>query len=119
MLTAIKLLHTVIWAFLAASILALPVLGVLRRFRWAAILTGLVVLECIVLAVNGGRCPLSDLAQQFTANHPDNFDIYLPNWLARHNKTIFGTLFVVNELIVLWCWRKRARLSSANNGGTL
>lgn len=34
MLTAIKLLHKVIWAFLAASILALPVAGVLQRFRW-------------------------------------------------------------------------------------
>jgi hypothetical protein len=52
---------------------------VLRRFRWAAILTGLVVLECIVLTVNGGRCPVSDLAQQSTADHADNFDIYLPN----------------------------------------
>jgi len=50
-----------IWAILAGSIVALPV-GVLRRFRWAAILTGLVLLECIVLAINGGRCPLSDLA---------------------------------------------------------
>jgi hypothetical protein len=50
MLTAIKLLHTLIWAFLTASILALPVLGVLRRFRWAAILTGIVLLECGVLA---------------------------------------------------------------------
>jgi len=44
--------------------------------------------------------------------------IYLPNWLANRNKAIFGTLFVVNELIVLWCWRKRARLSD-NDGGTL
>jgi hypothetical protein len=59
------------------------------------------------------------LAQQFTADRADNFDIYLPNWLASRNKTIFGTLFVVNELIVLWCWRKRARLSSDNDGGTL
>jgi hypothetical protein len=60
MLTAIKLLHSLIWAFLAASILALPVVGIMRRFRWTAILTGLVLLECGVLAVNGGGCPLSD-----------------------------------------------------------
>ena len=52
MLTPIKLLHTVIWAFLAASILALPVAGVLRRFRWAAILSVIILLECGVLAVN-------------------------------------------------------------------
>jgi hypothetical protein len=100
-LTAIKVLHTVIWAFLAASILALPVAGVLRRFRWAAILTVIVLLECGVLAVNGGRCPLSDMAARYTDERASNFDIYLPNWLASHNKAIFGTLFVVGELIVL------------------
>jgi hypothetical protein len=118
-LTAIKLLHTVIWAFLAVSILVLPVAGVFRRFRWAAILTVIVLLECGMLAVNGGRCPLSDLAARYTDDRASNFDIYLPNWMASHNKTIFGTLFVVNEVIVLWCWLKRARLSSANDGGKL
>jgi hypothetical protein len=118
-LTAIKILHTLIWAFLAASILALPVAGVLRRFRLAAILTLIVLLECGVLAVNGGRCPLSDMAARYTDERASNFDIYLPNWLASYNKTIFGTLFVVNELIVLWCWLKRPRLSSAKDGGNL
>jgi hypothetical protein len=119
MLTAIKLLHTAIWAFLAASILVLPVAGVLRRFRWAVILSVIVLLECGLLAANGGRCPLSDLAARYTDERASSFDIYLPNWLASHNKAIFGTLFVVNELIVLWCWLKRPRLSSANDGGTL
>lgn len=66
MLTSIKLLHTLIWTFLAAGIVALPIAGVLRRFRRAAILTGLVLLECGVLALNGGRCPLSDLAASST-----------------------------------------------------
>jgi hypothetical protein len=118
-LTAIKLLHTVIWAFLAGSILALPLVGALRRFRWAVILTVIVLLECGLLAVNGGRCPLSDLAARYTDERASNFDIYLPSWLASHNKAIFGTLFVVGELIVLWCWLKRARLASANDGGNL
>jgi len=40
------------------------------------------------------------------AETADNFDIYLPNWVARHNKTIFGTLFIINQLFVLWCWLK-------------
>lgn len=86
--------------------MVLPLAGVLRRFRWAAILTGLVLLECGVLAVNRGRCPLSDLAQQFTANRTDNFDIYLPNWLARHNKGVFGVLFIAGELVVVRYWLK-------------
>jgi hypothetical protein len=116
MLTAIKLLHTLIWAILAGSIVVLPMAGVLRRFRWAAFLTALVLLECGVLAVNRGRCPLSDWAQQFTADRADNFDIYLPNWLARHNKVIFGGLFIAGELVVLGCWLRERRLNSL--GGT-
>jgi hypothetical protein len=113
MLTAIKLLHTVVWAIFAGSIVVLPLTGVLRRFRWSAILTGLVLLECGVLAVNGGRCPLSDLAQRFTDSHASNFDIYLPNWLAQYNKLIFGVLFVAGELVVLGCWlRERYTASS-------
>ena len=119
MLTAIKLLHTLIWAFLAASILALPVVGIMCRFRWAAILTGLVLLECGVLAVNGGRCPLSDLAARFTDDRAHNFDIYLPNWLAERNKVVFGVLFVAGELVVVGCWvrvRSSRQADTASHG---
>ena len=107
MMTAIKLLHTAIWAFLATSILALPVVGMLRRFRWAAILTAIVLVECGVLAVNGGRCPLSDFATRFTLNRRSNFDIYLPIWLAQHNKLVFGWLLVAGELVVVGCWLRQ------------
>ncbi len=67
-------------------------------------MTGLVVVECAVLAVNRGRCPLTDLAARYTEERTDNFDIYLPLWLAQRNKTIFGTLFAVGELFVLGRW---------------
>ncbi len=104
MLTAIKLLHTVILVVLAGSVVLLPVAGVLRRFDWALVLAVLILIECCVLPLNRRRCPLTDVAAKFTDKRADNFDIYLPNWLARHNKAIFGTIFVANELIVLWCW---------------
>jgi hypothetical protein len=103
-LTAIKFLHTAVWALLASSILALPVVAFVRQFGWALILTVIIICECGVLAANRGRCPLTDVAARFTDDRADNFDIYLPNWLARYNKAIFGTLFAVNELIVLWRW---------------
>lgn len=103
-LVAVKLLHTAVWAWLAGCILALPVTALLHRFDWAAILTVIVLVECGVLALNRGRCPLTDVARRFTGERADNFDIYLPNWLARHNKAIFGAIFAANELIVLWCW---------------
>jgi hypothetical protein len=47
---------------------------------------------------------LTDLAGHFTADRTDNFDIYLPLWLAGRNKEIFGTLFVIGELFALWRW---------------
>jgi hypothetical protein len=103
-LAGIKLLHTAIWAVLAGSILALPVAAFTRRFHWALVLTVAVVCECAVLAANRGRCPLTTWAARFTEDRAANFDIYLPGWLARKNKAIFGTQFVVNELIVLWRW---------------
>ena len=104
MLTAIKLLHTVVWAVLVGCILSLPLLAFFRRFRWAGIATVVVLLECTALAINGGRCPLTDLASKYTLDRAFNFDIYLPNWLAGHNKAIFGTLFVAGELVVAGCW---------------
>jgi hypothetical protein len=105
-LVFVKTVHTAIWAFFAACILALPVAGGLRRFDWAVGMTGLVLIECGVLAVNGWRCPLTAVAERFTADRAPDSDIYLPKWLAEHNKALFGTLFVLNETIVLWQWLK-------------
>lgn len=106
MLIFIKMLHTIVWALLAGCILALPLAAARRRFDWVMILTAIILMECAVISVNRGRCPLTDLAARFTAERDDNFDIYLPLWLARYNQVIFGALFVINELFVLYCWRK-------------
>jgi hypothetical protein len=103
-LTAIKLLHTAIWAFLVACILVLPVFGLANRLDWALGATVIVLAECGVLALNRGRCPLTNLAAGYTEDRAANFDIYLPRWLARHNKMLFGTLFIAGELFVLWRW---------------
>ena len=103
-LVGIKLLHTVVWLFVAGCIVAIPFAGAWSHFRWAGVLTGLVLAECTVLAVNRGRCPLTDLAGHYTRDRTDNFDIYLPRWLARRNKTIFGALFALGELFVVGRW---------------
>ena len=97
-LRLIKLTHTVIWAFMAAAVVAIPVLAWYERWTVAAVLTGIMLLECLVLAANRMRCPLTDLAARYTDERQDNFDIYLPLWLARHNKSIFGSIFVAGLL---------------------
>lgn len=103
-LMGIRVLHTVIWLFFAGCVVAIPFAGIQGRVHRAAILTGLVLVEVLVLAANRWRCPLTDLAGRYTEERADNFDIYLPRWLARYNKTIFGTLFVLGELILLGRW---------------
>ena len=107
MLIAIKVLHTVVWALLAGAIVALPFLAWRGAFGWAGIVSGVVLAECGVLVANGWRCPLTDLAARYTADRSPNFDIYMPEWLARHNKTIFGVLFVLNETFVVVEWLRR------------
>jgi hypothetical protein len=104
MLVAIKLLHTLVWGFFAGCIVWIPFLAIAGQFRWAMILSGLVLIECGVLAANGFRCPMTNWAARYTADRRANFDIYLPLWLARHNQQIFGWLFVLGEAVLLVCW---------------
>ena len=103
-LRTIKLLHTLIWALFVACILAIPILGLAGRYLQAALFSGIVFVEVFVLVLNGWRCPLTTVAARYTDDRRDNFDIYLPQWLARYNKVIFGVLYVAGMLVtgVLW-----------------
>ena len=103
-MTAIKLLHTAVWFVFASCIVAIPFAGARREFGLAAALTGVVFVELGILAVNRCRCPLTKVARRYTEDRADNFDIYLPLWLARYNKVTFGALFVLGELFVIGRW---------------
>jgi hypothetical protein len=103
-LNTIKLVHTLVWAFFAACVVAIPIAAAYAEYSRAALLIGLVALEVLVLLFNSWRCPLTDEAARYTGERRANFDIYLPEWLARHNKTIFGTLYVAGVLFTLARW---------------
>lgn len=104
MLTAIKLLHTVVWALFVACILGIFVAARAGRLGLAAVLIGVVMCEALVLVFNRMRCPLTDVAARYTAERADNFDIYLPLFVARHNKTIFGALYLAGIVYTLVEW---------------
>jgi hypothetical protein len=76
----------------------------LGHFNSAAVLTGVVFMEVLVLAFNAWRCPLTDMAARHTDARQANFDIYLPQWLARYNKEIFGTWYVGGCVVALTQW---------------
>jgi hypothetical protein len=106
-LRAVKLVHTVVWTFFAACILAMPLVAWRGNVGWSLVLAAVVLGEVLTLAVNRWRCPLTAFAARFTDDRRDNFDIYLPVWLARYNKIIFGSLFVAGLLVVLARWTHR------------
>jgi hypothetical protein len=103
-LRAIKLLHTAVWAGFAGCIVAIPMLTLQGRFRLAAVLAVNVLGEVVVLAVNRWRCPLTPMAARYTDDRRANFDIYLPEWLARYNKEIFGPLYVAGVVFLAVRW---------------
>lgn len=104
-LRAVKVVHTVAWATFAGCILAIPVFAWRGGLEVAAVLIAIVSAEVIVLVVNGMRCPLTGIAARYTDDRRDNFDIYLPPWLAKYNKIIFGTLFTAGVLLTVARWR--------------
>ena len=103
-LRAIKVVHTVAWAFFASCIFAIPLCAWRGELRAATWLIAVVFGECVVIAVNRMRCPLTPLAARYTEDRRDNFDIYLPEWLARNNKLIFGLLYLGGTIYTLVLW---------------
>ena len=104
-LVAVKIAHTIAWAFFAGCIVAIPIVSLTGHHVAAAWLSAIVLAEVLVLVACGWRCPLTILAGRYTEERHDNFDIYLPLWLARHNKLIFGVLYVLGMAFAFAHWR--------------
>lgn len=103
-LIAIKMLHTVVWAFFAGCIVAIPLAARDGRLALAGALIAIVMVESLVLVLNRWRCPLTAVAARYTTQRQANFDIYLPLWLARYNQPIFGGLYVLGIAYTLVRW---------------
>ena len=103
-LIALKTIHTLIWLFfnlvLVYLFFAVMTNQVDYRF-WIGI--GLIGIECTILILNKWTCPLTPLARKYSDSNMDNFDIYLPNWLAKYNKTIYSIIMVI--LIIIYMVR--------------
>jgi len=103
-LVTIKLIHTAVWAVFVGCIVAIWVFTWQGAYPFAALAIAVVPIEVVVLALNRWRCPLTSVAARYTEDRRDNFDIYIPEWLARNNKLIFGTLYVAGIATTLTRW---------------
>ena len=101
-LVLVKSVHTLIWAVLASVVLFVLWSGITAKssiLSWLAVI--IILGEGIVLMIFGGSCPLTKVARRYSKSTKDNFDIYLPNWLAKNNKLIFGAIYVIGLGLML------------------
>jgi len=104
-LTLIKLIHTLVWIFFNVVIFYLFYAAVIGKIdKWVWICLGLIGFETIILLMFRMMCPLTVMARKYSNSTKDNFDIYLPNWLARHNKLIYSIIVGI-ILIILFARR--------------
>jgi hypothetical protein len=97
----VKLVHTIIFAVLSGCVLYILASGALDRItRWTWIAIAAIVVEGLVLAASGGRCPLTAVAERLGASSGRVSDIFLPTWLADRIFPICGTLYVIGCAIV-------------------
>ena len=102
-LILIKVIHTLVWLFFNVVLFYMAyavIINKIDKFIWIGI--GLIVLEGIVLLIFNKVCPLTIVARKYSDSTKDNFDIYLPNWLAKWNKLIYTTLFILIVLGIIY-----------------
>lgn len=102
-LSAIKIIHTLIWivfVMIISFVLWSGITAHISVYTWLAVAS--VFVEGLVLVIFKGSCPLTKLAGRYSNSQKENFDIYLPNWLAKYNKLIFGTLFCIGLALILY-----------------
>jgi len=102
-LILIKTIHTIIWLFFNVVIFYLLYAVIINKIdKWIWICIGLIVLEGMILLIFKNVCPVTLIAKKYSASRKDNFDIYLPNWLARHNKEIYSIIVLIALAILIY-----------------
>lgn len=102
-LIVIKLLHTAIWLFFNVVIFYLLYAVIANKIdKWVWICIGLIALEGVVLLIFKTVCPITLVARKYSDSIKPNFDIYLPNWLAKYNKQIYSTIVIIALVILVY-----------------
>jgi hypothetical protein len=102
-LIVIKTIHTAVWVFYNVVIFYLLYAVTANKIdKWVWICISLVLLEIIILILFKRMCPVTLLARKYSDSSKGNFDIYLPEWLAKNNKLIYSIIFSIGLLILTY-----------------
>ena len=100
----IKFVHTLIWVFFNLVIFYMLFAVITNKLGlWLWIGYGIIFVEAALLLFFRFSCPLTVVARKFSDSPRANFDICLPEWLARNNKSLYSTLLLV--IIVMTIYR--------------
>ncbi|MEJ7738720.1 MAG: hypothetical protein WKF97_14935 [Chitinophagaceae bacterium] len=92
----IKIIHTIIWIFFNVVLFYMAyavIINKIDKYVWIGV--ALILLGGIVLLVFEKMCPITLIARQYSDSTKANFDIFLPNWLAKNNKAIYTIIFIL------------------------
>ena len=102
-LQLVRAIHTVIWLFFNVVIFYFLYAVIIDKIdKWVWICIGLICLEGLILLVFRNICPVTLVARRYSESQKDNFDIYLPNWLARYNKQIYSGIVLIALVILVY-----------------
>ena len=99
----LKVLHTLIWGFFNVVIFYFVYAVIVNRIdAWVWICLGLIAAEALILVIFKMVCPITLAARKYSNSTADNFDIFLPNWLARCNKVIYSVIVLAGIILLVY-----------------
>lgn len=102
-LVLIKTIHTLVWIVFNVVIFYLLYAVIIDKIdKWVWICLSLICVEGFVLLVFKNICPITIVARNYSRSDRANFDIFLPNWLAKYNKEIYSAIVAVAVLILIY-----------------
>jgi hypothetical protein len=102
-LIIVKIIHTLVWIFFNFVIFYMLYAVFTNKLdAWLWIGYGLVTLEGVTLLIFKCSCPITNVARKYSISSKDNFDIYLPNWLAKNTVLIYSSVLAVVTIITIY-----------------
>jgi len=100
---AIKLIHSFIFLFMVACLVYILYCAIAGRYDWTLLFTlAAISLEGLVLLLNHGKCPFTDLARKYGDPNGSVTDIFLPMWCARHTFKISMVVVTIELIWLAW-----------------
>jgi hypothetical protein len=102
-LKLIKWVHTLVWLFFNLVIFYMLYAVLVNKIdKWLWMGYGLFIVEGITLLVFKFYCPLTIVARKYSDSTAENFDIFLPLWLAKYNKLIYSAILVLITVLTIF-----------------